>query len=87
MGTKPCHMRAKSDAGKANLRFLRGAGCQRRVDETHEVGADHTVVVPPNVPHGFTAIGDFPAKIIGMFPAKDPFLRTKYLEGEPPASH
>ena len=47
---------------------------------------NHTIVVPPNVPHGFTAIGDGPATIIGMFPAKDPFLRTRFLEGGPPAS-
>ena len=37
---------------------LSGTLSVRYGDETHEVGADHTVVVPPNVPHGFTAIGD-----------------------------
>ena len=66
---------------------LSGTLSVRYGDETHEVGADHTIVVPPNVPHGFTAIGDGPATIIGMFPAKDPFLRTKFLEGGPPEVH
>ena len=37
---------------------LSGTLSVRYGDETHEVGADHTIVVPPNVPHGFTAIGD-----------------------------
>lgn len=53
-------------------------------DETREVGAEHTVVVPPAVPHGFEAVGDAPARILGFFPAKDPFLRTRFLEGGPP---
>ncbi|MXY45879.1 MAG: cupin domain-containing protein, partial [Chloroflexi bacterium] len=48
--------------------ILSGTLSVRYGDETHEVGADHTVVVPPNVPHGVTALGDGPAKIIGMFP-------------------
>ena len=66
---------------------LSGTLSVRYGDETQEVGADHTIVVPPNVPHGFTAIGDGPATIIGMFPAKDPFLRTRFLEGGPPEVH
>ena len=32
---------------------LSGTLSVRYGDETHEVGADHTIVVPPNVPHGF----------------------------------
>ena len=55
-------------------------------DESHEVGAEHTVVVPPGAPHGFEAIGDEPARILGFFPAKDPFLRTRFLEGGPPGA-
>lgn len=55
-------------------------------DEYTDVGADHTIVVPPGVPHGFEATGESPARILGFFPAKDPFLRTHYLEGGPPAS-
>ena len=39
---------------------LSGTLSVRYGDETHEVGADHTIVVPPNVPHGFTAVGDGP---------------------------
>ncbi len=56
-------------------------------DETHEVESDHTIVIPPGVPHGFEAIGDAPARILGFFPAQDPFLRTVFLEGGPPVAH
>ena len=65
---------------------LSGALRVRIGDETHDVGAEHTIVVPPGAPHGFEAIGDAPARILGFFPAQDPFLRTHYLEGAPPAS-
>lgn len=67
--------------------ILEGTLRVRVGDETIDVGADHTVVVPPGQPHGFEAIGDSPARIVGVFPAKDPFLRTKFLEGGPPAIH
>ncbi len=56
-------------------------------DETHDVRSDHTIVVPPGEPHGFEAIGTAPARILGFFPVQDPFLRTAFLEGGPPASH
>ena len=64
----------------------RGVWLRDDGDETHEVGADHTIVIPPNVPHGFTAVGDAPARIIGFFPAQDPFARTHFLEGGPPGN-
>ena len=56
-------------------------------DEVHIVGADHTVVVPPNVPHGFSAVGSSMAKLLGFFPVSDAFERTRYLEGGPPEGH
>ena len=52
-------------------------------DEIHQVGPDHTIVVPPNVPHGFTIVGDSDARILGFFPIQDPFHHTHYLEGGP----
>ena len=55
--------------------------------EVHQVGADHTIVVPPNVPHGFTNKGSDDAWILGFFPIQDPFNHTKYLEGVAPAGH
>ena len=67
--------------------ILEGTLRVRVGDETLDVGADHTIVVPPGQPHGFEAVGDAPARIVGVFPAKDPFLRTKFLEGGPPAAH
>ena len=54
-------------------------------DEVHMVGADHTAVVPPNVPHAFTSTGPGDARLLGFFPTPDPFERTRYLEGGPPA--
>lgn len=52
-------------------------------DEVHQVPADHTVVVPPGVPHGFTCVGPDRARIMGFFPVPNPFDRTTYLEGVP----
>ena len=47
-------------------------------DEVVTVGPEHTVVVPPNVPHGFTVTGRRKARMLS---------RTVYLEGSPPAGH
>ena len=55
----------------------------RVAGQVHEVGPDHTIVVPPDVPHGFTIVGDSDARIITFFPVQDPFNRTEYLEGGP----
>ena len=67
--------------------ILDGALRVRIGDDSHDVGADHTIVVPPGVPHGFEAIGEAPARILGFFPAQEPFRRTRFLEGGPPAIH
>ena len=68
------------------LVVLEGTLRVRIGDESHDAGADHTIVVPPGVPHGFEAVGSSPARVLVFFPAKDPFLRTKFLEGGPPES-
>ena len=56
-------------------------------DQVQKVGADHTLVVPPGVPHGFTSTGPGSARIITFFPVQNPFERTTFLEGSPPATH
>ena len=56
-------------------------------DEVAQAGPDHTVVVPPNVPHGFTVVGPGEARLMAFFPVSDPFDHTTYLEGEPPEAH
>lgn len=56
-------------------------------DEVVEVGPDHTIVIPPNVPHGFTCIGPSNARLLAYFPISDPFEHTTFLEGQPPAAH
>jgi quercetin dioxygenase-like cupin family protein len=56
-------------------------------DEVSTVGAEHTIVVPPDVPHAFKSVGPGPARILGFFPMKDPFAHTRYLEGTPPDAH
>ena len=58
----------------------------RMGDEVVTVGPDHTLVVPPNVPHAFTVIGRENARMLTFFPVADPFSRTVYLEGSPPAT-
>ena len=66
---------------------LKGTLEARLGDEVREVGPDHTLVIPPNVPHGFTIVGPGDAQILAFFPIADPFDHTTYLEGEPPAAH
>jgi len=56
-------------------------------DDVYTVGPNHTVVVPPNVPHGFTIVGESDARILGFFPIQDPFDHTQFLEGGPPQAH
>ena len=60
-----------------------------RIDgETHLVGKDHTLVIPPGAEHGFKVVGDSPARLLVFFPALDPYSprHTHYLEGSRPAS-
>ena len=56
-------------------------------EEVQKVGPDHTLVIPPNVPHGFTSVGPGAARMITFFPVADPFAHTTYLEGQPPEVH
>ena len=54
--------------------------------EVHRVGADHTVAIPPDVPHSFTSVGEKAARVLIFFPVAYPFEGTTYLEGSPPQS-
>ena len=65
---------------------LEGALEARMGDEVRVVGADHTLAVPPDVPHSFTVVGDGAARLLTFFPVSDAFDRTTYLEGAPPES-
>ena len=64
---------------------LEGTVETRIGDEVHVVGPDHTLAVPRQVPHGFTVVGEGAARLPVFFPVPDPFSRTTYLEGSPPA--
>ena len=64
--------------------ILEGTVEARLGDEVATVGADHTLVIPPDTPHGFTCVGSGPAKLLTFFPISDPFDHTTYLEGKPP---
>ena len=55
--------------------------------EVRVVGPDHTVVVPPGVPHGFSAVGSGIVRLLGFFPVLDAFERTVYLEGGAPEAN
>ena len=67
--------------------ILEGTLEARLGDEVATAGANHTLVIPPNTPHGFTNVGPGDAKLLAFFPISDPFDHTTYLEGEPPAEH
>ena len=70
------------------LIVILGEGWEVRLgDEVHQVGADHTMVVPPGMPHGFISVGPDAARILTFFPIPDPFDHTAYLEGGPPEAH
>ena len=56
-------------------------------DQTHRVGANHTIVIPPQVPHKFFCVGPTDAQLLTFFPTARPFESTTYIEGEPPAAH
>lgn len=53
-------------------------------DDVVTVGRDHTLIIPPNVPHGFSVAGEKEARILTFFPISDPFDHTTFLEGGPP---
>ena len=67
--------------------ILEGSLEVRLGEEVRRVGHDHTLVIPPGVPHGFTSVGPGEARILGFFPIADPFDHTTFLEGAPPAAH
>ena len=67
--------------------ILEGTVEARLGDDVQEVGANHTLVIPPNVPHGFTIVGDGVARLLTFFPIQDPFNHTTFLEGSPPEAH
>ena len=67
--------------------LLEGSLEVRLGDEVRQIGPDHTLVIPPNVPHGFTSVGPGEARILAFFPIPDPFDHTTYLEGAPPEAH
>ena len=56
-------------------------------DDVQNVGPNHTIVIPPHIPHGFTSVGPGEARIISFFPIPDPFDHTAYIEGVPPKAH
>ena len=53
-------------------------------NKTQVVNKDHTLVIPPNTPHGFKNTGKTKAKILTFFPIQNPFDHTHYLEGSKP---
>ena len=65
--------------------ILKGELEVRLGDETKVVGPEHTIAIPPNVEHGFTVVGASEATLLAFFPVPNPFDRTTYLEGAPPA--
>ena len=67
--------------------ILEGTLEVRLGDQVHHVGADHTLVIPPNEPHAFTNLGPGSARILGFFPSSNPFDGTTFLEGVPPEAH
>jgi len=66
---------------------LHGTLRARLGDDVVDVTANQTMVIPPNVPHGFTSVGPDAARIIAFFPVQNPFQHTTFLEGEPPVVH
>ena len=79
----PLHVHAADEL----IVVLEGTLEVRLGDEVQKVGPDHTLVIPPHVPHGFTSLGPGPARMIAFFPVPDPFAHTTYLEGQPPEAH
>ena len=67
--------------------ILEGTVEARLGDLVQRVGPEHTLVVPPNVPHAFTNVGPGDARMMAFFPISDPFDHTTFLEGAPPETH
>jgi quercetin dioxygenase-like cupin family protein len=77
----PLHLH--SDADEIII-VTAGALDFRLGDERQTVGEGHTISIPAGTPHGFTAIGSEPARIIAFVPRTGAFAATRYLEGGPP---
>lgn len=77
----PLHFHPEDDeiiiVTEGTLEFRLGA-------ERQIVGPGHTISIPAGTPHGFTVIGDVPARLIGFMPRTGAFTAAKYLEGGPP---
>ena len=65
--------------------ILKGELEVRLGNETHVVGPEHTLAIPPNVEHSFTVVGSGEAELLVFFPVSNPFDRTTYLEGSAPS--
>jgi quercetin dioxygenase-like cupin family protein len=78
----PLHVHADAD----EVLIVVEGTLEFRIGTTRSVvGPDHTISIPAGTPHGFVAVGPSPARIFTFFPRIGAFLRTTYLEGEPPA--
>lgn len=53
-------------------------------DEEYNLGPDHTVIIPANVPHAWGNRGSEVANLLWAFAGPDPFSDATYLEGEAP---
>jgi len=78
----PLHLHQDADeiiivtAGTLDVRL----GAERRT-----VSDGTTISIPAGTPHGFTAVGPEPARIITFISRLGAFAATTYLEGGPPA--
>lgn len=55
--------------------------------ERQMVGANQTMVIPRDVPHGFTCAGPGAARALAFFPCREGMQGTTYLEGGPPGAY
>lgn len=56
-------------------------------DEIVTVGADHTLVIPPNMAHEFTVVGHNEARMLTFLPVTNMSGHTTYLDGLPPGKN
>jgi quercetin dioxygenase-like cupin family protein len=77
----PLHVH--SDADEVII-VTKGALDLRLGDERQIVREGHTISIPAGTPHGFSAVGDEPARFIAFVPRTGAFGATTYLEGGPP---
>ena len=53
-------------------------------EQRHEVGPNHTVIIPPHTPHAWGNASEAQAKLLWAFAGPDPFSDATYLDGTPP---